>query len=210
MRRQSMQRFFSDPGLGARQVMAPVVSMALFAFCILTPCTARADGGGPLLLIINGLAFIYGGILIVLVEWLIYVRYARIEKKRALWDSLIVNAVSAVTVGFGLPLAVAAVSGLAGVALPRTIGSYAAALGTWIYEGVSFPRLTFASTAFWWVVTFFLTVYVEKLVLQKLWRRRQFSPAISASALSWKSNLVTYSGLLIVIIGAIVWENYHG
>lgn len=190
--------------------MAPAVSMALFAFCILTPCTARADGGGPLLLIINGLAFLYGGILIVLVEWLIYVRCAGIEKMRALWDSLIVNVVSTAAVGFGLPLAVAAVSGVAGVALPRSIGSYASALGTWIYEGASFPKLTFASTAFWWIVTFFLTVYAEKKVLQKLWRRRQFSPAISAAALSWKSNLVTYSGLLIIIVGTIMWENYHG
>lgn len=210
LRRQGIPGLFSDTGFSARQLMTPVVSLALFTFCILTPGIARADGGGPLLLIISGLAFLYGGILIVLVEWLIYVRCARIEKARALWDSLIVNAVSTVTVGFGLPLAVAAVSGIAGIALPRSIGSYAAALGTWIYEGASFPKLTFVSTAFWWAITFFVTVYVEKQVLQKLWRRRQFSPVISAAALSWKSNLATYSGLLVVIVGTIVWENYHG
>lgn len=187
-----------------------VLRLVLPVLFLLLPGTARADGGGPLLLIISGLAFLYGGILIILAEWLIYIRYAKIGKVRALWDSLIVNIVSTVTVGFGLPLLIAAVSWAAGAALPGSIGSYAAALGTWLYEGVPFPRLTFASTAFWWVITFFLTVYAEKIVLQKLWQRRQFSPAISAAALSWKSNLVTYSGLLVVIIGTIVWENYRG
>ena len=210
MIRKGTVRFFSYSDFGARQLTMSVLRLVLPVLFLLLPGTARADGGGPLLLIISGLAFLYGGILIILAEWLIYIRYAKIGKVRALWDSLIVNIVSTVTVGFGLPLLIAAVSWAAGAALPGSIGSYAAALGTWLYEGVPFPRLTFASTAFWWVITFFLTVYAEKIVLQKLWQRRQFSPAISAAALSWKSNLVTYSGLLVVIIGTIVWENYRG
>lgn len=182
-----------------------MIKIILFiAVVICLPVTAYADGGGPLLLIINGLAFLYGGIIIVLVEWLIYILWAKIPKRDAFFDALTANLISTVLIGFGVPFLVAALSFGVGAILPTTISAYALALGTWAYEGVIFPNVMFASTFFWWVVTFFLTVYVEKKVLQHRWKSRQFVAAKSARSLSWVSNTITYLGLLAVIGGFII------
>jgi hypothetical protein len=51
--------------------MCPLFSMIkiiiFIVVLICSPSLAYADGGGPLLLIINGISFIYGGIIIVLI-----------------------------------------------------------------------------------------------------------------------------------------------
>lgn len=175
---------------------------------LLLPAAAYADGGGPLLLIINGMTFLYGGIVIIGVEWLIYVHWAKIPKYDAYKDALIANLISTGLVGFGLPLSIAAISGGLSVALPNTIGSYAMAMGTWVYDGMPFPKVMWTSTIFWWVATFFLTVHVEKRVLIKRWKARNYEAAMSARAVSWISNAITYLGLLIFLAGFILYDKY--
>jgi hypothetical protein len=125
--------------------------------------------------------------------------WAKIPGEDALFDSIAANLISTALIGFGVPLAVALISILTGAALPAIIGSYAMALGTWAYEGVQFPKIMFASTIFWWVVTFFLTVYVEKQVLLRRWKKREYICVKSARQLSWVSNIITYLGLLAVL-----------
>jgi hypothetical protein len=175
---------------------------------LLIPEIALADGGGPLLLIINGMAFHYGGILIIATEWFIYFQWAKIPKYEAFWDALLVNLISTLLVGFGVPLLIALISVGVGAILPNTINSYALALGTWVWEGLPFPKVMWASTIFWWIITFILTVIVERKTLERRWISRNYKPVISARNLSWRSNGLTYFGLLIVIVGSIIWENY--
>lgn len=79
------------------------------------------------------------------------------------------------------------------------------ALETWIWDGMDFPTVTFASTAFWWLVTFFLTVLNEKAVLRRRWKAREIQPKLSAAAISWRCNAVTYTGLLLVLGGTILY-----
>lgn len=178
------------------------------AVALLAPISAFANGGGPLLLIINGLTFLYGGLVIIAVEWALYVHWARIPAKIAFWDAVTANLVSTVLVGLGVPLLLATVSGVSSVVLPEAIGSFAMALGTWVWEGMSFPAVTFSSTAFWWVVTFFLTVLNEKAVINKRWKARHFKSELSAGSLSWRCNAVTYAGLLLVIGGSFVYSYF--
>ena len=182
--------------------MTTILLLTMIVSSLLVPSIAYADGGGPLLLIMNGITFLYGGILIVIVEWLIYIYWAKIPKLPAFWDALIANIASTLLVGFGLPLLIAAVSAAASFALPPALGDYALALGTWVYEGAHFPKLIMASIYFWYFVTFFLTVFVETIALKKLWKERQYEAVKSACSLSWISNAVTYFGLLIYLI----WE----
>ena len=183
-----------------------IISIFLTIAFLLFPKTTYADGGGPLLLIINGMTFIYGGIVIIGVEWLIYVRWAKIPKSAAFVDALITNLVSTAVIGFGVPLFIAAISGALSAVLPETIGSYAMAMGTWVYDGLPFPKVMWTSTIFWWITTFFLTIYVEKRVLMKRWKSRNYEAAWSARVLSWRSNAITYLGLFMIIVGFFLYD----
>ncbi len=71
-----------------------------------------------------------------------------------------------------------------------------------------FPKVMWTSTIFWWIVTFFLTVYVEKRVLMKRWKSRNYEAAMTARALSWRSNTITYLGLLICLASFILYDKY--
>ena len=175
--------------------------MAALALPFLLPGPASANAGGPLLLIFNGMAFLYGSILIVLIEWGFYAWKARIPSKDALRDAFVVNLYSTVVVGLLFPLTIGTVSGV-GMRLSgeAEAGHLFAAAGTWIYEGLKHPRLTFGFTLFWLAVTFVLTVFFEAWVAARRWRKRGVEPPVSARRLSWLCNSATYAGLFLVFL----------
>lgn len=175
---------------------------------LLAPSVAFADGGGPLLLIVNFLAFLYGSILIILIEWLLYTRLASVPRDLAFWDSLIVNVLSTLVVGFGFPLAIGLI-GLFGSFIPWGFGDISMALGTWVYEGIKYPKLSMSMTAFWLVVTYFLTVRYETKILRKRWEKREFKGKMTPEKLNWICNSVTYLGLFIFFLAAWVFEKNH-
>lgn len=184
-----------------------IISLGIAALILFIPPVAFADGGGPLLLIFNYMAFLYGSILIILVEWFLYCRLASAPRKEAFWDSLIANVLSTLIIGFGLPLVIATITMLVDVPalkklIPLDISHVLLALGTWVYEGAEYPKLTNTMTVFWLVVTFFLTVWYEAKILRKRWIRRGFVGKINPVQLSWYCNSITYAGLFIFFL---VW-----
>lgn len=179
---------------------------SIAALIILIHSVAFADGGGPLLLIFNFLAFLYGSILIVLVEWFLYVRLASVPRDLAFWDSLVANVLSTIVVGFGLPLAIGLISSFGHFITWGGFGDVLLALGTWAYGGIKYPKLSLTMTAFWLVVTFFLTVWYEAKILRKRWDRRGFVGKIKPVKLSWYCNSITYAGLYIVFLVAWIFE----
>jgi hypothetical protein len=178
------------------------------ALLLLIPSVAFADGGGPLLLIVNFLAFLYGSILIILVEWLLYVRLASVPKGPAFWDSLVTNLLSTVVVGFGFPFVIGLISWF-GLFIPWGVGDILLALGTWVYEGIKYPKLSMSMTAFWLLVTYFLTVRYETKILRKRWEKRGFTGKMTPEKLNWICNSVTYAGLFIFFLAAWVFEKNH-
>lgn len=166
---------------------------------MLVPGVAQATGGGPLLLIVNGLAFLYGSVLIILVESAIYWSIAGLPIKDAFRDSLMVTLYSTVVVGIGVPIVIALVGG-AGSFLSGTTGQFFSAMGTWVYEGNEFLNLTFAFTGFWLLVTFYMTVRFEAAVLAKRWNARALQAPMSAGAISWRANSITYAGLAAFLL----------
>jgi hypothetical protein len=110
-----------------------------------------------------------------------------------------VNIYSTVVIGLGFPLVVAAIGGV-GSLLPGAVGQFFSAAGTWVYEGIAYPTLTFGFTFFWLIVTFVLTVRYEATVLEKRWKARSVKYPLSAAALSWRGNAITYGGLLLYFL----------
>lgn len=170
---------------------------------LLFPSIAFADGGGPLLLIINFEAFLYGSIIIILVEWFLYMCLASVPREQAFWDSLIANVLSTLVVGFGFPLAIGLI-GLLGSIIPWGVGDISMALGTWVFENSKYPKITTYMTAIWLVLTFFITVRYEAKILRKRWDSRGFTGKITPDRISWYCNSVTYAGLFTFFLFAWV------
>ena len=172
----------------------------LFALLFLLPSYAFADGGGPVLLIVNGLYFLYGCIAILLSEWLVYRYKGTLTWKDAFWDVLWVNVSSTLVIGLGFPLLIAALSGL-GSLLPGELGTVVFALGTWVVgDNSPHPELVMPMTGLWLGVTFLLTVYFETWVVKKRWTKRGFEAPVKPLTLNWFANGVSYSGLVVLLM----------
>ncbi len=163
-----------------------------------------ADGGGPLLLIINFMYFLYGSVWILLSEWIVYRYKGNIPWKTAFWDVLIVNALSTIVIGLGFPFLIALLSGAFGFTGGREstdIGGLFLAIGTWIVgDNSPYPKVAITMTCVWLVVTFVLTVYFETWLLSKRWAKRGFVAPIKPLVLNWYANCLSYVGLLILLI----------
>lgn len=184
------------------------IIFGIIALTVLAPSLVFADGGGPLLLIFNFLAFLYGSILIILVEWFLYVRLASVPRDLAFFDALVANILSTLVVGFGFPLVIGFIGYLGSVVSPE-VGEVTMALGTWVYENMKYPKLSFSMTALWLIVTYFLTVKYEAKIIRNRWCGREFSGKISPEKLSWYCNSITYAGLFIFFLVAWVFEKNH-
>ena len=164
--------------------------------------TALADGGAPLLLLVNLQLFLYGMILIIYEEWRIYKYMFDIKPGRAFADVLIINIASTVVIGFCVPLLIAIVSGI-GSELGGEMGDYILASGTWVIgDNSPHPDIALIATGVWFIVTFFLTVYFELWVLKKMWKKREFNTANKFKKWSWTANIVSY-GTLVSILGLV-------
>jgi len=168
-------------------------------FLLLSPSICWADGGGPLLLFINFFAFLYGSVLIVLIEWWVYCKFAKIPTREAFWASVHINIGSTLVVGFGFPFLLGIVTAIFGF-IPGAVGTVSLAIGTWVYENVKYPKLTYSMTVIWLAVTFVLTVYYEKKLLVERLAKRGIQSEMDLQRLSWYANGITYLGLLITMI----------
>ncbi len=162
-----------------------------------------ANGGAPLLLVSNGMAFLYGGVLIVGVEAILYARLGNLDTYGALIHAFAVNAQSTILVGLGLPIALGIASLLAAWALPDNADATAMALGTWVYGSLQHPRLTFGATCLWLLVTFVLTVYLEAWSLRRRLAAADETMAIQPLTMSWLGNSLTYTGIAVFL--AVYW-----
>jgi len=173
---------------------------------LLLPTVARADGGAPLLLFFNSYAFLFGSVFIILIEWLIYLKIGAFPRQPAFWASLTVNIASTLLIGIVLPLILALITGL--TADLSGHGSLLATVGTWIAENNKYNGIVQYVTITWLLISFVLTVYFEARLLSRFCTERNISPRIELIKLSWYANGITYAILLLVFIGAFIFELY--
>ncbi len=112
----------------------------MWMLCVLLfPSVAWANAGAPLLLIVNFMAFVYGSVLIVAAETLIYKVLTKDSWKSALYAIFGVNLLSTIVIGLGIPLVIGLVTALLGFLLglfwqdAADVAMFV--LGTWIYDG---------------------------------------------------------------------------
>jgi len=167
------------------------------ALCLPTVC--YANGGGPLLLFISFFAFIYGQVWILASETFVYIKLLKLSLRTAFKQVFIVNLVSTIVVGLGLPFLLAVITGL-GMELPEPYGGYFSIVGTWVYESAPHIALLPYTSAFWLLITLFLTVLCERWVLLRIWAKTNYTPPVPVNSLMWRAHLVSYSGLFVIIL----------
>lgn len=159
------------------------------------PTAVYADGGGPLLLFLNGYVFFIGQVWIVLSEFAVFQIVLKGEEKENMIQVLKINILSTCVIGLGFPLLLAII-GLAGSFLPDPLGKNFLLLGTWVMDRVPYdvtllPYVVSAGL----FVTFFLTVLFEARCLQAHWDAKQCQHQVKAITLSWMANTLSYCGL---------------
>ena len=163
---------------------------------LMLAANAYANGGGPLLLIFNFMAFAFGSIVIIAVEAFTYRALAKLELSQAIKDAFWVNLWSTLIIGFGFPFLISSLAGIVGE-IYEPAADYALAVGTWIFDGIKHPKLTIAFVYLWLVVAYFLTVFLESVVLSKRWRKRKQNSPVTAERINWIGNTITY--LLLIL-----------
>lgn len=175
----------------------------LFSLFALLPTVAYANGGGPLLLFISGSAFIFGQLWILIVETAILKKASGLGLKVSLKHVFFANIVSTIVVGFGFPLMLAILSGIA-MELPEPYGGYASAIGTWIYDSAPYIKYLGYISLFWLLITFVLTMYCERWFYKWYWNKIGFAANFDLNKFILQAHAASYSGLLLIVL--VMWH----
>lgn len=169
---------------------------------LLFPAAAGANAGGPILLMINMLLFSFGQIWIVFSET-VYLK--RLHKEQTIKEVVKVVALmnlSSTLAGallFPFLLALVGIAGafLTGLPATKPLGEYLFALGTWVV-GDNSPHAGIALTAaaIGFVVTYFLTVWIEFRYLERKNASSTFPPTSLKHC--YLLNGISYAGLVLL------------
>jgi len=162
-----------------------------------------ADGGAPLLLVINLYVFSFGQVWIIASEHL-FLRGKLPETSGAKllgWvtvTNLVSTAVGALIIPFIWAVLFLVLSGLGSPNLP-TLAGVLAAIGTWIIGDRSpYVWLAFSASAVLFVVTYFVTVWLEHRILVLLLERAELPPPANLRKTVAVMNLISYVGLVLL------------
>jgi heme exporter protein D len=182
--------------------------LALSAFFV--PAIAYADGGGPLLLIINFYLFTVGQVWILLAEFLYLIRvWPGLKKALVFKWTLFANLASTALGAFLLPFLWAAVFGLL-ASIPGVsesdLGGVFWATGTWILGDHSpYPWLAMTVSGVLFVLTYFVTVLVEYRLLKRFTKNQEAGVAQISIKQCYLLNLISYSGLVVLFALGTQW-----
>lgn len=174
------------------------------------PTIAYADGGGPLLLIINFYLFTVGQVWILLAEFTYLFRvFPSLKKRLILKWVLIINFASTALGAILLPFLWAAVFGLLasipGIA-DSNIGGIFWATGTWILGDHSpYPWLAMTVSGILFVATYFVTVLVEYRLLRRFTKSQGETTTPITIRQCYVLNLISYSGLIVLFALGAQW-----
>ena len=174
---------------------------------IFFPGLAYANGGGPLLLFISGSAFIFGQIWILFVETLFLKKTSGLNTKTAFKYVFFANLVSTIIVGLGFPFILAVITAF-GMELPQPFSGYSSILGTWVYDNAPHTKYLGFIALVWLFITFILTIFCEKAFYNWYWHKVGFIPTFSVNKFIWQAHLVSYLGLLIIVL--VMWRDLYG
>ncbi|MFA5353343.1 MAG: hypothetical protein WC291_03875 [Thermodesulfovibrionales bacterium] len=181
----------------------PTIRRSLFSLLIiaLIPSVACADGGVPFLLILNFYLFAIGQVWILFAESFYLARcFPSVARSRICRLAVCLNLVSALAGALLIPLFLSALFGLLDLA-ERWKGSAAGKLftvfGRWVIgDNSSFPWLILFSSGGLFVLTYFVTVWIEFRLLMR-WREKYELPQDKDFLrISFIMNSISYAGLI--------------
>ncbi|OZB82629.1 MAG: hypothetical protein B7X28_03315 [Halothiobacillus sp. 13-55-253] len=175
---------------------------------LLVAQSAYADGGGPLLLLMNFMLFTYGQVWILLSETLVFKKVFPASPTSAVIKWVVLANLASTLVGALLaPLVWAAVFGLLGHSLwDNEIGKWLFAIGTWIAgDNSPHPNVAIGVSMVGFILTFFLTVYIEKRVYVKAISKNELPVAESLLSRCYLANGISYAGLVLLFLMFTDW-----
>ncbi|MBN1254427.1 MAG: hypothetical protein JXA50_04070 [Deltaproteobacteria bacterium] len=181
--------------------MKKIQKILPFLFIIISiPTLCFADGGGPILLIVNSYAFIVGQAWILLSEFIyliILLRPISLPKGKIFKITFIMNLLSTIVGALLFPFLLALVT------LPGTFymntkwGGLLMALGTWVAGDDSpYPKVAIGATITGLIITYILTVWIEYKYLNRLSKKRQIEFGNNLLKHCIFFNMVSYIGLI--------------
>lgn len=199
----------SEPRSTRRKSSWTAVSMVAGMLAWTTP--ANADAGVPVLAVVWPWFWLLM-IPIVLVEARIAERECALGRKRAFIAALSANLVTAVA---GVPVASIAMIGLS-LAWEYTCGALvnlgdvgnrvllAILSAPWLPPHVRDWQIYIAAAVLL-IPTFFVSVYLEEWVM----RRWVAGNPGATRRWAWRAHLITYGGMLVIVLGALAWRGGH-
>ncbi|MBU1085942.1 MAG: hypothetical protein KKD05_00305 [Candidatus Omnitrophica bacterium] len=166
---------------------------------LLLPAVCFADGGGPILLLINVYAFSLGQVWIIAAEFaylFLLLKNLSLSKLKILEITFVMNLLSTLLGAMLFPLLLAIVT-LPGVFYMNTKwGGLLMAMGTWVAGDHSpHSNVAIAAAAVGFFITFFLTVWIEYQYLKQLAQKQQIKVKFKHCVYF---NLISYAGLIVL------------
>ncbi len=176
-----------------------ILLVTLFLFTL----PAYADGGGPLLLLLNLYLFTLGQIWILLSEGF-YIRklFPTVSLSERIWWVIYFNFISTIAGAFIIPFIWAAIFGLLSIipVISTTIaGDILTAMGTWVVgDNSPYPWLAITMSGALFVLTYFLTVWIEYKLLIRLLNKNVIPIPNKLMRHSYIFNFISYIGFIIL------------
>lgn len=170
--------------------------------------SAYANGGGPLLLIVNSMLFTYGQVWILGIETFLFQRVFYGTKLLTVFKWVFLgNLISTMVGAFLAPLVWAAAFGFLGHSLwDNEIGKILFALGTWVAgDNSPHPNLAKTATLVGFALAYFITVHIERKVFEVAIRRGELSQCDNLLKFCYGVNAISYAGLIGMFIYHAEW-----
>lgn len=174
------------------------------------PVCAFADGGGPLLLLIDFYIFSVGQVWIVAAEFFYLAKIWQDLSRMiiAKW-TILTNLISAILGAMIFPFLWSALFGLLSI-VPGISGHEAEkilmAIGTWLVgDNSKYAWLAMAASAILFAATYFVTVKIEYLLLNYFMQEDERPEPITMKQV-YIMNLISYIGLVVLFAAGMLWS----
>jgi len=158
-----------------------------------------ADGGGVLLIMLNPASFIVGNLLVVLIEYLYFLRLFKWHNKLELFKKALAINLASFFIGVVLFSLIISTISIFGLELYNEkklwIGDFLFAMGTGVGANSKFTLLAIIMLPIYYLIIYFITVWIEYKLM------KSYSPQITLKR-SFIWNFVSYS--FLATYGALV------
>ena len=191
----------SSPGCwaGLLDSLGPSITKrkVLCVFLIAYSSPLHANTGAPILILFSTYIYIFGFVLIVLVEAACIYFWAKRGLIDSVKDSFIANFYSSLIGGVLLPFIVSVI-GFMSYAMPCGTERFFSYMGTMSYRDHPTPTPSIVFTFLWLAATMVISTLIEARTVSSRWVEGAHSSPISPRVIFWRAHSITYPTLLLI------------